>query len=522
MRYNTFTWTGFRRDRRGATGTTFAILIVPTIAMMGAGVDFGRAYNTRAELQQAIDAAVLAGARKYRETGDAQAANERILANFSAFGRVNFPRVTAVDGTVVTPNINFVDVNGQNSTLKLDVSVLVSTPFMSVVGINNVEVHAETSVRLTGKKLEMALMFDVTGSMNEYTNGRMKIDDAKDAAKDLLDIVMPVSGAFSTRLSLIPFSQRVKLDGQTRAAITGQPATKQVPGGTTTYSYTLSSTDFDWLSWSNCVKRLRDSYYEKLGQSESTAQSSAEAHCLTLPTRIVNKKNQYNTPDVIVTSTTPTVTNYINPCTVERNTSDSLRKIMDDAPTTGEYTATYSSTPTGDVSCPPNGDAGKGTIIPLTTNRERLIAAINELQTGGSTAGHIGTAWSWYTLSGKWRTVWTGDSIPSEDTDDTVMKAAVLMTDGAYNSCNGSSSWCADSATQAVAICQKMRAAGIQVWTIGFGMSTNVNDPARQTLVQCAGEGRYFFPYNGDELRVAFQNIGAQLVAGASGARVDR
>ena len=529
MRRNHFSWTGFRRDRRGATGTTFAILAIPTIAMMGAGIDFGRAYNTRSELQQAIDAAVLAGARKYRETGNASQAQERILANFAAFGRVNFPRVTAVDGTEVVPTIDFVDVNGQNSTLKLEVSVLVATPFMSVVGINNVEVHAETSVRLTGRKLEMALMFDVTGSMDEYTSGRQKIADAKDAAKDLLDIVMPSSGAFSTRLSLIPFSQRIKLDAETMAAITGQPAIKSIPHTTTqtTTTYTISTSSFDWLSWSNCVKRLRDSYYKKIGQDTSTAQASAEAYCQTLETRINKKKTEYKTPDIDQSTQSQEHTTYtyeyIKPCVVERITSNSDRRTSDEVPTTGEYTAAYSTTPTANHNCPPNGTAGKGTIIPLTTNRERLIEAIDNLQTGGYTAGGLGTAWSWYTIAGKWRSVWTGDNIPSEDTDESVMKAAVLMTDGEYNSCNGSSGGCNTQArNDAIAICQKMRDAGIQVWTIGFGMSTNPNDTARQTLVQCAGEGRYFFPYNGDELRAAFQNIGSQLVAGATGARVDR
>ena len=529
MRTNTFTWAGFRHDRRGATGTTFAILAIPTIAMMGAGIDFGRAYNTRAELQQAIDAAVLAGARKYRETGSASLANERILANFAAFGRVNFPRVTGVNGQEVVPLVNYVDVNGQNSTLKLEVSVMVATPFMSVVGISNVEVHAETSVRLTGRKLEMALMFDVTGSMDEYTNGRQKIADAKDAAKDLLDIVLPASGAFSTRLSLIPFSQRIKLDGPTMAAITNQPAVKEIPHTTTetTTTYTIDSSDTDWKKWDDCVKRMRDSYYKKIGQDTSTAQASAEAYCQTLETRVKKGKTEYKTPTINQQTQTEEHTTYtyeyIKPCVVERNTSDSNRRTSDELPTTGEYTAAYSTTPTANHNCPPNGTAGKGTVIPLTTNRERLIEAIDNLETGGYTAGGLGTAWSWYTIAGKWRSLWTGDNIPSEDTDESVMKAAVLMTDGEYNSCNGSSGGCNTQAkADAVAICQKMRAAGIQVWTIGFGMSTNVNDPARQTLVQCAGEGRYFFPYNGDELRVAFQNIGAQLVAGASGARVDR
>ena len=82
------------------------------------------------------------------------------------------------------------------------------------------------------------------------------------------------------------------------------------------------------------------------------------------------------------------------------------------------------------------------------------------------------------------------------------------MSDGEYNSNFGGQS----ASAQAIATCTAMKAKGIIVYTIGFDMSTNVNDPARQTLQQCASPNKYYFPYDGDALREAFEEIGNSLV----------
>jgi hypothetical protein len=57
---------------------------------------------------------------------------------------------------------------------------------------------------------------------------------------------------------------------------------------------------------------------------------------------------------------------------------------------------------------------------------------IDSFQENGGTAGHIGIAGAWYTISPKWYDVW-----PSHNAHDygvgTNIKAVVLMTDGDYN-----------------------------------------------------------------------------------------
>ena len=50
-------------------------------------------------------------------------------------------------------------------------------------------------------------------------------------------------------------------------------------------------------------------------------------------------------------------------------------------------------------------DTEVNSIQPLTNDTAMLKRRIDKLQTGGSTAGHLGTAWAWYLLSPNWNTV---------------------------------------------------------------------------------------------------------------------
>ena len=112
-------------------------------------------------------------------------------------------------------------------------------------------------------------------------------------------------------------------------------------------------------------------------------------------------------------------------------------------------------------------------------------------------------------LAPEWRSFWGADvpDVASYSVTNTI-KAAVLMTDGEYNS-----NWANPSASQqAVSLCTAMKEKGITVYTIGFDMSTNPANVARQTLISCASPGKYYFPYNGEELRQAFEQIGNSLV----------
>ena len=80
-------------------------------------------------------------------------------------------------------------------------------------------------------------------------------------------------------------------------------------------------------------------------------------------------------------------------------------------------------------------------MTPLTSNKTRLNAAIDDLSTGGTTAGQIGAAWGWYMISPNFTNVWDdeAENKPPPMTRTISIKVAVLMTDGEFNyqSCYG-------------------------------------------------------------------------------------
>ena len=136
---------------------------------------------------------------------------------------------------------------------------------------------------------------------------------------------------------------------------------------------------------------------------------------------------------------------------------------------------------------------------------------IQSMKAGGSTAGHLGTAWTWYLLSSNWSSVFSGESVPAPYSDlkqtlpsgaPKLRKIAVLMTDGEYNTAYSR----VDSTTQARALCQNMKATGIDVYTVGFDLDGNAK--ATDTLAGCASDpSKFYNTTTGEQLRQAFRDI---------------
>lgn len=167
---------------------------------------------------------------------------------------------------------------------------------------------------------------------------------------------------------------------------------------------------------------------------------------------------------------------------------------------------------TKDGKCKPTNE-----LVPLTDDQSTLEKAIEDMKATGYTAGHIGTAWAWYTLSPNWKTVWPKNSRP----DDYAVsrKFAVLMTDGEYNTeyengimtrhLKGGSSPNGTSDEQADKLCENMKTAGLTVYTIGFALNSG---KAKDTMKNCAtSEEHYFEASDGDKLREAFREIAFQI-----------
>jgi Flp pilus assembly protein TadG len=217
-------------------------------------------------------------------------------------------------------------------------------------------------------------------------------------------------------------------------------------------------------------------------------------------------------------------TYYPSDCVVERK---GTYKYTDDAPGTNKYVMThYTEDSTG------SGSNRKGVctvpssaaVQPLTSDKNTLLTKIAGLRDDGGTAGHLGTAWAWYTLSPNWNSLWTANGAAAYGSSN-LRKIAILMTDGEYNtqydtngiSANyGSTTNCPNavngcSSVQAKALCTAMKAKGIEVYTVGFDVG-GANSTASQTLKQCASDpGKYYNADDGVELKQAFRDIALKL-----------
>ena len=155
----------FPGDERGTVAMIFGLMLTLVLGVVGGAVDYGRWLQAHSQTQEALDAAVLAGGRTLQTTsGDATAAIATARSYYSEL-RSN---LTSRD------SIDFV-AGGSNTTIGATGNAFIATPFLSVMGIPELQVlyssasaQSEASIATganSGTSLEVALILDVTGSM---------------------------------------------------------------------------------------------------------------------------------------------------------------------------------------------------------------------------------------------------------------------------------------------------------------------------------------------------------------------
>lgn len=201
----------------------------------------------------------------------------------------------------------------------------------------------------------------------------------------------------------------------------------------------------------------------------------------------------------------------LSSCAVERKGHQSY---TDAAPGPGQYVmAEYS--PDGSCSQPPANE-----IAALTYDKSLLRARIEGLVPRGGSAGHLGAAWAWYTLSPNWAEVVPASGRPAAYGGSGLQKLAILVSGGAFDTVydvngirsepGGAPPANASSAEQAVSLCRGMKAQGIIVYAVGVGLAGN--GEALAALSECAtGPEKFYSAADGTELRRALRDIALEL-----------
>ncbi|CDX11056.1 conserved exported hypothetical protein [Mesorhizobium sp. ORS 3324] len=208
----------FLRDRRGNYAVATVIAMIPLMGGVALAVDYTELVRQKQETLNALDAAGIATAQQISAGATDDAAKVYAKQFFEANLRHVLPANTTL--AVTLPNSN-----AGSGTLVLQASLKYQPYFLPVAamllggtaGDTNVNISARSEIRLKNT-LEVALVLDNSGSMNELGHGSNKVrfDLLKSAAKQLVDqlagqaqlmrqVTKPV------QFSLVPFAASVNV-----------------------------------------------------------------------------------------------------------------------------------------------------------------------------------------------------------------------------------------------------------------------------------------------------------------------
>lgn len=215
----------FGRSEAGNITILFAFSLVLLLLFTGGAVDFARRNSVRADLIESLDAAGLAIARLDEANPPELAAlsgaeRETYLKEYGErFFHENFKYETLVEGLNVdfdiTPQVIRPTAQGQIRTLFLRAANVVRDGSAGAYDYMSMSTDTEITRRGSGP-IELALVLDVTGSMNEQIGGVKKIKSLRDASDALLDVLYgdePNATSDYVTTSVIPFNAYVNAGG---------------------------------------------------------------------------------------------------------------------------------------------------------------------------------------------------------------------------------------------------------------------------------------------------------------------
>ena len=164
-----------RDDTRGNFATTFALIAVPLMAVVGAAVDYTAAVRTNGLLQEAADGAVMAGAVLANEGGSKKEQRKEADLFFKAV-------CDSTECNLVTKTKVIAD----GTKVRMEVTADSPISFMQLVGVSAFPVTVVSEVAISGassKFVDVYFLTDISGSMN--------IADGKSEIKKLQSLFSP-------------------------------------------------------------------------------------------------------------------------------------------------------------------------------------------------------------------------------------------------------------------------------------------------------------------------------------------
>ncbi|WP_108883090.1 pilus assembly protein TadG-related protein [Anderseniella sp. Alg231-50] len=186
----------FLSNQSGAAALVLATASVPLVMAAGAAVDYGNSVAAQARLQAATDAAALAAGRESNRS----AAELETIAN--RYFKSNYAAPSNADQPTMSLSV------GADGRLQVNGEVKVKNYLIAIAGFSKTTVRASSQVAKDGSGLEVALVFDNTGSMGNQS----RLSTLKVAARDFVNILFgPRETAKTLKIAVVPFSQFVNV-----------------------------------------------------------------------------------------------------------------------------------------------------------------------------------------------------------------------------------------------------------------------------------------------------------------------
>lgn len=186
--------THYLKSIAGVTAVAFAMAIPVVVGVSGMAIDVSNAYLIKQRLSHAVDAAALAAAASSNSTSD-------INATVQEFFELNYP------STRIGAPYN-VQVTIEGSDIKVSATANYVTYFARVLSLDEIEIVEDSTVTREIIGLEVAMVLDVTGSMNTNNN----IGTLRTAATNFTNILFE-NAAYpdSVKIGLVPFATAVNV-----------------------------------------------------------------------------------------------------------------------------------------------------------------------------------------------------------------------------------------------------------------------------------------------------------------------
>jgi Flp pilus assembly protein TadG len=169
----------FANARQGNVMMLSAFVLPAILALAGMAVDLQFTFRQKEKVQYALDSAVLAGALS-RQAGATEAA---VIADVNAYlGALIADQGGGLDCTAVT-----VSFSAANRDIDGAMRCIQPTFISSLIGMDQLEFPVDSTSTYGVGKIDVAFVFDVSGSMND--NGRLAA--LKSAAHTAFDELLP-------------------------------------------------------------------------------------------------------------------------------------------------------------------------------------------------------------------------------------------------------------------------------------------------------------------------------------------